>query len=228
MQNDSPVITIDGPSGSGKGTLCRLVAQATGYSLLDSGALYRLTALAAVQSNTNLENEQAVAALAQNLAIEFRLAEESICVMLGSKEVTDAIRQEEIGMLASTVAAYPQVREALLTRQRDFRQAPGLVADGRDMGTVVFPEAPLKIFLTASAQERANRRVKQLALSGAAGIDPAKILADIEARDDRDTNRASSPLKPASDAIVLDSTSLSINAVFNLIMNEVSQRALGA
>ncbi|WP_139309773.1 (d)CMP kinase [Teredinibacter haidensis] len=219
-----PVITVDGPSGSGKGTICRLLAEATGFSLLDSGALYRLTALAAIRAGVDRDNEETVTSIAQSLNTEFKLTPTAIAVMLDGDDVTQDIRREDVGMAASKVAAYPGVREALLNRQRDFRQQPGLVADGRDMGTVVFPDAPIKVFLTASAQERANRRVKQLQEAGEENIDKAKILADIQARDERDSSRAAAPLKPADDALVLDSTSLSITDVFETIMAEVYSR----
>lgn len=216
-----PVITIDGPSGSGKGTISRLVAEATGFSLLDSGAIYRLTALACIQTNTDTTDASAVENLARQLIIEFSITEQGVSVLLSGEEVTQKIREESVGMTASTIAAYPNVRATLLQRQRDFRALPGLVADGRDMGTVVFPDAPIKIFLTASAQERANRRVKQLQDAGVTAIDANKILADIQARDARDTNRAAAPLVPADDAITLDSTSMSINEVHQAIMAQV-------
>lgn len=217
----TPVITIDGPSGSGKGTISRLVAEATGFSLLDSGAIYRLTALACIQTDTDTASTSAVERLARLLVIEFSITKQGVSVLLSGQDVTQKIREENVGMTASTIAAYPNVRAALLQRQRDFRKSPGLVADGRDMGTVVFPEAPLKIFLTASAQERANRRVKQLQEAAVTDIDAAKILADIQARDERDTNRATAPLVPAEDAIILDSTSMSINDVHQVIMTQV-------
>lgn len=211
------VITIDGPSGAGKGTLSQLVAKKLGYHLLDSGALYRLVALSAYKLNVNLQDEQAVADVASRLNVKFDVAGDTTRILLAGENVTDAIRQETVSMNASLVAAYPKVREALLQRQKDFAQAPGLVADGRDMGTTVFPLAQFKIFLTASAEARAERRFKQLQQKGAE-VDMAELVSDIKARDDRDTQRATSPLKPADDALVLDSTSLTIEQVLNAIL----------
>jgi len=211
------VITIDGPSGAGKGTLSQLVAKKLGYHLLDSGALYRLVALSAYKLNVNLQDEQAVADVASRLNVKFDVAGDTTRILLADENVTDAIRQETVSMNASLVAAYPKVREALLQRQKDFAQAPGLVADGRDMGTTVFPLAQFKIFLTASAEARAERRFKQLQQKGAE-VDMAELISDIKARDDRDTQRATSPLKPADDALVLDSTSLTIEQVLNAIL----------
>lgn len=215
-----PVVTIDGPSGAGKGTICRLVAQKTGYSLLDSGALYRLAAVASLNAAIDLDDESAVADIAAKLDIQFVAESASTRVMLDGEDVSSDIRTERAGMAASKVAAYPQVREALLQRQRDFCKAPGLVADGRDMGTVVFPDAPVKIFLTASSEERANRRFKQLEEAGISA-DYEKILADIQARDDQDSNRASAPLKPADDALILDSTAMDIDAVLRAVLTEI-------
>lgn len=215
-----PVVTIDGPSGAGKGTICRLVAQATGYHLLDSGALYRLAAVASAKAGVDLDNEAAVAEVARALNIRFVAEGDATRVLLGDEDVSVAIRTEQAGMAASQVAAHPKVREALLQCQQDFLTSPGLVADGRDMGTVVFPDAPVKIFLTASAQARADRRLKQLQASGqSANYDT--ILADIEARDEKDSNRASAPLKSADDAVVLDSTTMDIQAVFERVMAEL-------
>lgn len=226
MNDNLPVITIDGPSGSGKGTISRLVARETGFSLLDSGALYRLAALAAKKQALDFENEQQVAEKAGSLDIVFQVVGDNTQVILNGENVTSAIREEEIGMYASKVAAYPMVRAALLERQRAFLQPPGLVADGRDMGTVVFPRATLKIFLTASAQERARRRLEQLRAAGQELGDEAygKILADIEERDLKDMNRAVSPLVPAPDAVVLDSTRLSIDQVFNEVISRFRGR----
>lgn len=214
------VIAIDGPSGAGKGTLSQLVAKQLGYHLLDSGALYRLVALSALTRHANLQDEQAVADIARHLDVTFDIHGETTCILLAGDDVTNAIRQEAVGMNASVVAAYPSVREALLQRQKDFAQAPGLVADGRDMGTTVFPQAQIKIFLTASAEARAERRFKQLAQKGIT-VDMADLINDIKERDERDMNRTTSPLRPAADALVLDSTSLSITEVLEKILARV-------
>ena len=211
------VITIDGPSGAGKGTVCQLVARKLGYHLLDSGALYRLTALAAENQGVDFEDVEALASVAAQLDVVFKPADTGVVVELSGEDVTRAIRQEHVGMNASKVAAIQPVRDALLQRQRDFAQAPGLVADGRDMGTTVFPAAPVKVFLTASAQERARRRVLQLQQAGQSA-DFDQILSDIEARDRQDTERASSPLKPAEDAVLLDSTELTIEQVQDRVL----------
>ena len=170
-----PVVTIDGPSGAGKGTLCRLVAQSTGFHLLDSGSLYRLTALSAMQAGVDLEDMNRVAEVAHALDIRFDASSGATVVYLAGADVTLAIRREQVGMIASKVAAYPPVRAALLDRQRAFAVEPGLVADGRDMGTVVFPEAGVKIFLTASAEERARRRVAQLQEAGDVDADQRAV-----------------------------------------------------
>lgn len=212
----TPVITVDGPSGAGKGTLCRLLAEKTGFHLLDSGAIYRLCALASLKSGCDLEDQSAVGELARKLDIAFKLVNGATQILLAGEEVSTAIREERIGLLASKVAAYAPVRAALLERQRDFCRAPGLVADGRDMGTVVFPGAALKVFLTASAEERAKRRARQLELAGKAA-DYAKILQDIQQRDESDRNRENSPLVAASDALELDSTLLPIDQVFDRV-----------
>ena len=214
------VIAIDGPSGAGKGTLSQLVAKRLGYHLLDSGALYRLVALSAIKQAADLQDEQTIADIASQLQVRFDVTGDATRVVLAEEDVTDPIRHERVSMSASVVAAYPSVRAALLQRQKDFAQAPGLVADGRDMGTTVFPKAQVKVFLTASAEARAERRYKQLTQKGAA-VDMAALIKDIKDRDDRDTNRASSPLKPADDALVLDSTSLSIEQVLSAILAQV-------
>lgn len=211
------VITIDGPSGAGKGTLSQLVAKRLGYHLLDSGALYRLVALSAIKQAADLQDEQAIADIASRLQVKFDAAGDTTRIVLAGEDVTEAIRQENVSMSASLVAACPKVRAALLQRQKDFAQLPGLVADGRDMGTTVFPQAQVKIFLTASAEARAERRYKQLIQKGAT-VDMAALIKDIKDRDDRDTNRATSPLKPADDALLLDSTSLTIEQVLNAIL----------
>ncbi len=214
------VIAIDGPSGAGKGTLSQLVAKRLGYHLLDSGALYRLVALSAIKQAADLQDEQAIADIASRLQVKFDVTGEATRIVLAGEDVTDAIRHENVSMSASVVAAYPQVRAALLQRQKDFAQAPGLVADGRDMGTTIFPQAQVKIFLTASAEARAERRYKQLIQKGAA-VDMAALVKDIKDRDDRDTNRSSSPLKPAVDALILDSTALTIEQVLEAILHKV-------
>jgi cytidylate kinase len=214
------VITIDGPSGAGKGTLSQLVAKRLGYHLLDSGALYRLVALSALKQGANLQDEHAIADIASQLQVNFDIAGDSTRIILATEDVTDAIRHENVSMSASVVAAYPKVRAALLQRQKDFARAPGLVADGRDMGTTVFPQAQIKIFLTASAEARAERRFKQLQQNGI-DVNMSERVSDIKARDDRDTQRATSPLKPAEDALVLDSTLLTIEQVLNTILAQV-------
>jgi cytidylate kinase len=203
-----PVVTIDGPSGSGKGTLARRLAQHLGFHLLDSGALYRLTALAAKKQQVDLDSPQ-VAAVAEALNVRF---DADGAAYLDEVCVDAVLRTEQTGAMASQIAARPDVRAALLARQRAFAKAPGLVADGRDMGTVVFIDAPAKLFLDASAQIRAERRYKQLIGNGLSA-NLAALVEELQARDDRDRNRAIAPLVPASDALVIDSTHLSIEAV---------------
>ncbi|MDO8332661.1 MAG: (d)CMP kinase [Pseudomonas sp.] len=225
MSGLAPVITIDGPSGSGKGTIAGLVARKLGWCLLDSGALYRLLAFAARNHGVDLTNEEALKVLAAHLDVQFVAAGEGHDqqIILEGEDVTQAIRNEQVGAGASQVAALPVVREALLQRQQAFREMPGLVADGRDMGTVVFPDAPLKIYLTASADERARRRYLQLKAKGD-DVSLSSLLEEIRARDERDTQRAVAPLKPAADAIQLDSTELSIEQVLERILSEVAVR----
>jgi cytidylate kinase len=206
-----PVITIDGPSGSGKGTISRMLARELGFHFLDSGALYRLLAFAAERRGIALDDESALAALSEKLDIRFPADGEGDRVLLDGEDVSDAIRTEAAGSGASRVAALPAVREALLDRQRRFRLAPGLVADGRDMGTVVFPDAEAKIFLTASAGERARRRYKQLKEKGISVVFE-DILADIQMRDERDAGRSVAPLRPAQDADLVDTSELDIPA----------------
>ncbi|NDP38840.1 MAG: bifunctional 3-phosphoshikimate 1-carboxyvinyltransferase/cytidylate kinase [Rhodoferax sp.] len=211
-----PVICVDGPTASGKGTLAGAVAKALGYHLLDSGSLYRITALAAVQAGLALESahEQAIADLIPGLAIRFSQDQ----VFLNGLEVSEIIRTEEAGMNASKVSALPQVRQALIALQHSFRQLPGLVADGRDMGTVIFPDAPLKVYLTASAEQRAQRRYKQLISKGISATLLA-LRADLEARDARDTSRSVAPLKPAQDAKLLDNSDLTVEESVNLVLD---------
>lgn len=221
------MICIDGPSGSGKGTLCQLLAHRLGWALLDSGALYRLTGLAAAGRGIALDAESAVAELAKNLDVKFVPGEpgEPAAVLLDGDDVSGILRLESTGELASKVAVLPAVRAALLSRQRDFAQLPGLVADGRDMGTVVFPDAPLKVFLTASAEERAQRRYKQLKTKGE-NVNLAALLEEIQARDKRDSERELAPLKPAEDAVLLDSTGLGIDSVFERVLALANARNL--
>lgn len=219
------VIAIDGPSGSGKGTLSQKLAHHFGYHLLDSGALYRLVALAAIKRKLDLSVEQQIVPVAVNLNVQFQVTDGAVIVLLDGENVTDEIRQEFVGMSASQIAAYSEVRSSLLARQRAFALPPGLVADGRDMGTVVFPGATVKIFLTASAEARAERRFKQLQDKGAQ-VDKAALIADIRDRDERDSSRAVSPLKPAEDAVIVDSTNMDINEVFNKML-EISKAKLG-
>ncbi len=230
-QNESesigPVITIDGPSGSGKGTICKLLAAKLGWNLLDSGALYRLTALAAKHHGVSSDDEDALQVLAAHLDIQFVIqeGEDELQVILEGESVTQELRLEETGNLASLIAAIPGVRTALLDRQREFAQLPGLIADGRDMGTVVFPGAQLKVYLDASVEERANRRYKQLINKG---LDASleEILVELKKRDERDTQRAVAPLKPAEEAIMLDSTSLTIEQVLEIVLEEARHRGL--
>jgi len=208
-----PVITIDGPTASGKGTVAQLVADRLRFHYLDSGALYRLTALSALRSGTALDDEPALAGLAAGLRCSFRGGR----IHLGQDDVTDAIRAENVGNTASRIAALPDLRQALVELQLRFREAPGLVADGRDMGTVIFPRACLKVFLTASAEARAQRRYKQLIDKGfSANIDD--LLKDLNERDARDANRAVAPLRPAEGAYLLDTSDLTVNQAVEQVL----------
>ncbi|GKX51888.1 (d)CMP kinase [Budvicia aquatica] len=208
----APVITVDGPSGAGKGTLCQALAENLGWHLLDSGAIYRVLALAALHHNVDITSEETLVPLAVHLDVQFITQENKLQVILEGEVVTSQIRNETVGNTASQAAALPRVREALLRRQRAFREFPGLIADGRDMGTIVFPDAPVKIFLDASAEERAQRRMLQLQQNGLC-VKFERLLSEIQERDYRDRNRAVAPLVPASDALILDSTNMSIEEV---------------
>ncbi|TGD73474.1 (d)CMP kinase [Mangrovimicrobium sediminis] len=221
-----PVITVDGPSGAGKGTISHMLAEHLGWHLLDSGALYRVTGQACLIEGVSWDDHPAVTEVARHLDVRFQVDEHGeVRVAYKGQDVSAAIRTEEGGRGASTVAAIPSVRDALLARQRDFLQPPGLVADGRDMGTVVFPAAPLKFFLTASAAERAERRYKQL-ISKGGSVSLARLLKDIEERDERDSTRTVSPLVPAKDAIVIDSTATPIEEVFGQVLQAVTESGL--
>ena len=214
-----PVITVDGPSGSGKGTVCRLLADKLGWDVLDSGAIYRVLSLAALHHQIALDNEEGLVPLAANLDVQFLVDSQTNAgkVILEGEDVTTTIRNEEVGAAASKVAALPRVREALLRRQRAFRTENGLIADGRDMGTVVFQDAPLKIYLTASAQERARRRFVELNTRGL-DVTLGGLLQDIQARDERDMNRTVAPLVPAEDAIEIDTSDLNAQQVFDKVI----------
>ncbi|OOF41745.1 cytidylate kinase [Rodentibacter mrazii] len=217
------IITVDGPSGAGKGTLCYALAEKLGYALLDSGAIYRVTALAAMKSAVDLSDEFALAELARNLDIQFVPRDGEVNILLNGENVSRLIRTQETADVASKIAVFPQVRAALLQLQRDFAKNNNLIADGRDMGTVVFPNAQIKLFLDASAEERAKRRYKQLQSKGISG-NFAQILVEIKERDFRDRNREVAPLKPAEDALLLDSTTLSIDDVIAQAMAYIQQR----
>jgi len=223
MSNQIPVVTVDGPSGVGKGTLCESLAKHLQWHLLDSGAIYRVLALSAINQHIPLDNETALAKHALTLPLEFKTTENGVIVLLNRIDVSSNIRSQEIGEAASKVAPLAKVREALLKRQRDFRTTPGLVADGRDMGTVVFEDAPVKIFLDASAQARAERRMKQLQQKGICAKF-GEILQEITQRDERDRNRTIAPLRPAADAFVIDSTDLSIEEVFDQALGVIKSK----
>lgn len=220
--NHVTIITVDGPSGAGKGTICQMLAARLGYHYLDSGALYRLLALAARHHKVEWDNVEDLAVLAAHMDVAFPMdfRGQSSQIVLEGEQVTDRIRSEEIGVGASLVAAIPQVRDALLERQRAFATMPGLVADGRDMGTVVFPDADIKIFLTASPEERAHRRYNQLIDKGE-NVSLADLVETVRSRDARDMTRDVSPLIPAKDAVLVDTTGKSVQDVFDMVLNVV-------
>ena len=207
-----PVITIDGPGGSGKGTIAMRLAQSLGWHYLDSGALYRIVAVAAMERAIEADNEQALGELARHLEFSFGFTGDEVVILMDGIRITPKLRSEEAGVFASNIAAVPAVRAALVKRQRAFRKLPGLVADGRDMGTVIFPDAKLKIFLTANVKARADRRHKQLKEKGE-NVNLSRLFKDIEKRDKRDKLRPISPLTPAEDAQLIDSTEMSIEMV---------------
>lgn len=216
-----PIITIDGPSGVGKGTLAQYLCCKTGFQLLDSGAIYRALAFASVEEGVDLDDLTGLVSLAQDLAVQFV----ATSILYKGQDITAKVRTETVAGIASKVAALPDVRAALLQRQKDFAQLPGLVADGRDMGTTVFPDALVKLYLTASAEERAKRRVNQLKNQGvSANID--QITRDIRERDERDLNRLASPLRPAKDALQIDTSDLSIDQVCQMAMDALWQAGI--
>ncbi len=222
-----PVICLDGPSGVGKGTICLAIAKKLGWHILDSGSLYRITALQVSRAFPDIDvtslDVLQLAEIAENLSVSYLEKNNELVIFLGDEDITDLIRNEEMGSKASQIAAIPAVREALLARQRAFLMMPGLVADGRDMGTVVFPDAVLKIYLTASPEERAQRRYKQLK-DKEIDANLSCLVEELRLRDDRDMNRKTAPLKPASDAITIDTTPLSIEQVTDKVMYLVEQR----
>lgn len=222
----TPVITIDGPSGSGKGTLCHLLAKHLHWNYLDSGALYRVLGLAAIKHTVSLDNSDSVSILAEHLDVEFKFSSQhEVQILLEGEDVTTAIRTEQIATAASKVGALAQVRQALVKRQRAFRKSPGLVTDGRDMGTVIFPDARVKVFLTAGLKERAERRYNQLIEKGI-DVNLSQIIEEITERDMRDQQRQASPLRPADQAHIIDTTQLSINEVFNIVKNVVEKEVV--
>ncbi len=222
--SDAPVLAIDGPGGAGKGTVSLRLARTLGWHYLDSGALYRLVAVAAARDGLDLDDGEALARAVAHLKIEFRLAD-ALQVWLDGADVTTAIREEPTARAASRLAVHAPLRAALLPLQRDFARPPGLVAEGRDMGTVVFPDAALKIFLTASAEQRAQRRWRQLS---EAGVDAslAAILDDLRRRDGQDASRAAAPLRPADDAVLIDSSGLTVEEVCARIVGQLEERGL--
>jgi CMP/dCMP kinase len=223
--SDVPIITVDGPSGSGKGAVCSLLAQSLQWHVLDSGALYRTLALGALKAGIDLTNEEALSNFAQNLDVKFRQDNSGagFSVILGEEDISTQIRSEECGNAASIIAPYKGVRRVLLLLQRNFHQPPGLIADGRDMGTVVFTQAPVKIFLSASLQERVNRRYKQLKEQGFS-VNLARLSREITERDVRDKERKQSPLLPAHNAVVIDTTNIEVKQVVEQIL-EIAKKA---
>lgn len=219
------IITIDGPSGAGKGTISRMLAKKLRFHYLDSGALYRLLGLAAVRHSVDLANHQDISTLAGHMDIDFEASGDELKILLEGEDVSLELRTEGTGALASQVASFPNVRTALLNRQQLFAKEPGLVADGRDMGTVVFPEAPLKIYLTASAEERAQRRYKELLAKGE-NVSLRALEEQVRSRDERDMSRDASPLIPAADAVQLDTSELSIQEVMDTVLNLVYLKGL--
>lgn len=223
-EQDVPVLAIDGPSGAGKGAVSARVASRLGWHVLDSGAVYRSVAAAALDRGLNDDDEQQLIALCQDLELAFSPGADGILVTLGGRSIDGCLRTEEVSVMSSKVAVLPAVRSALLQLQRSFRRPPGLVADGRDMGTVVFSDAPIKVFLSASVKERANRRYKQLKDKGE-NVKFLRLFRDLETRDRRDRERAVSPTVPASDAVVIDSTTMSLDEVVERVIAEVDRKA---
>jgi cytidylate kinase len=226
-QSNAQVICLDGPSGVGKGTICLAVAKQLGWKILDSGSLYRITALQVLRrfpsDDVDSINVSQLVEISDNLDVNYGEDNGELKILLDEENITEQIRNEKIGAIASQIAAIPEVRQSLLERQRTFLQPPGLIADGRDMGTVVFPDAPLKIYLTASPEERAQRRYKQLKDKGIDVNLPA-LVEELRQRDERDMNRQTAPLKPADDAIIIDTTTLTIEQVIEQVMMLVEQR----
>lgn len=220
------IVTVDGPSGAGKGTLSAMLAEAYQWHFLDSGAIYRVLAIAALHHDISLDDGDGLAPLATGLDVTFAITENGNRVILEAEDVTDEIRTEEVGNAASKVASIPLVREALMRRQRAFADEPGLIADGRDMGTVVFPDAVAKIFLTASAERRAERRYEQLKAMGQ-DVKISRLLADIQARDERDLSRSTAPLVAAHDALEIDSTAMGIQQVFEIARDFIDSKVFG-